>query len=282
MTTRISDGAPLGDEHGRPMDLTTLREDDLLLDRLGRGDDLADADADADADAVAATLARWRATLPGDDAADRTNDELLASALAVLQPSRRIGRVARRAAALSVVAALAFGSLAAASEHAGPDSPLWPLTRLMHHDRVEVRAAADAADAADAGVSAARAAIDANRYDQASRMLDDAAAAVERMEGAADAGRLREEIAALRALIPAGTERTTAGPPARLPSSEVPRSVVPPSPVDSLPSVPTSSTVVPTADSPVPPVGSDPPLVPLPSLPTASLSIIDGPIGLVR
>lgn len=269
MTTRISDGAPLDNEPGRPVDITTLREDDLLLDRLGRGEDVTDGDA------VVSTLSRWRAALPGDDVADPMDDELLAAALAVLQPARRTRRVARRSAAVSVAAVLAFGALAAASEHAEPNSLLWPITQLMYHDRAEERAAAAAA--AD-GVSAARTAIDGGRYDEAARLLDDAATAVERMGAGPDADRLRDDIAVLRGRIPAGTE-TTADPPGPVPSSGMPRSVVPSSPVGSLPSIQVPSTVGPTAVPPVP-VNPGPPLVSVVPLPTVSLPISDGPIGL--
>lgn len=288
MTTRISDGAPLDGEHGRPMDIATLHEDDLLLDRLGRGEEPAGGDV------IASALSRWRAALPSDDPAEPVDDELLAAALAALHPPRA-SRLARRSAILSVAAVLALGTVAAAAEQAGPHSPLWPLTQLLFHDHAEVRTAADAAEDS---VSAARVSIDGGRYDQASRLLDDATASVERIGEGADADRLREEIAALRALIPSDTEEATADPTGRvpspelpssvLPSSVLPSSVLPPSPPGSLPPTSDLPAVGPTAVPSVPPVGPGvievpPPLVSVgPLLPTASLPAGDGLIGLVR
>lgn len=278
MTTQISDDAPLDDEHSRPMDVTTLHEDDLLLDRLGRGEEPAGDDA------VASTLSRWRAALPANNPADPADDELLAAALAALRPPRRISRVARGSAILSSAVVLAFGTMTAAAEHAGPSSPFWPLTQLMFQDRAEARAAADAADDS---VGAARAAIDVGRYDQASRLLDDAAASVERIGEGADADRLRDEIAALRARIPAGTEETAADPARPVPPPETPRSIVPPPPVDSSPGTSDLPTVDPTVIPSVPPAGPGtvevpPPLVSVGPLPTLNLGVADGPIGLVR
>jgi hypothetical protein len=217
------------------------------------------------------------------------DDELLAAALAALHPPRA-SRLARRSAILSVAAVIALGSVAAAAEQAGPHSPLWPLTQLLFHDHAEVRTAADAA--ADS-VSAARVSIDGGRYDQASRLLDDATASVERIGEGADADRLREEIAALRALIPADTEEATADPTGRVPSPELPSSVLPslvlpPSPPGSLPPPSDLPAVGPTAVPSVPPVGPGvievpPPLVSVgPLLPTESLPAGDGLIGLVR
>lgn len=283
MTTRISGGAPLDDEQGGPVDIAALHEDDLLLDRLGRGEEPVDGNA------VASALSRWRAALPSGDPAGPDDDELLTAALARLRPPRA-SRIARRSAILSAVAVLAFGTVAAAAERAGPGSPLWPLTQLMFHDRAEARAAADAA--ADS-VSAARVSIDGARFGQASRLLDDAEASVARIGEGAEADRLREEIAALRALIPAGTGGAAAGtttpaPSSGMPSSDVPRTVLPPSPVPPPPATPdppaTGPTAVPsvppahpgTVEVPPPPVSVGP-LLPTPSVPTVPAGLV-GPV----
>ena len=286
MTTRIPHGPPLDDEHGRPMDIATLHEDDLLLDRLGRGEEPDDGDV------VLSTLARWRATLPGDDPADPVDDGMLADALAALRPPRRVSRVARRSAVLSVAVVLAFGTVAAA-EQAGPDSPLWPLAQLMFHDRAEARAAVDAA--VDS-LGAARVSIEDGRYDEATRLLDEAAAAVERIGAGADADRLRGDVAVLRARIPAGAGEDAADPADRVPSSS-PSPVVPPSPDaprSVLPSPPAASLPPPPSRVPGPSVvpslpPSDPGLIQVPPslvpdgplLPTQSLPGLVGPIGLV-
>jgi hypothetical protein len=281
VTTRIPDGAPVDDEHGRPVDMTTLREDDLLLDLLGRGEEPTGGDT------LTSTLARWRATLPTGDPDEPVDEELLAAARAAVRGPRRIGRTVRRSVAVSVAAVLAFGSVAAAAEHAGPGNPLWPLIQLVFHHPDQAR---EAMHTADGSVSAARAAIDGGRYDQASRLLDEAAASVARIGGGSDADRLREEIAALRARIPAQGAHvtgTSAVPPTRTPSP-APSSGGSPLPTD--PDLPAQRPST-TGQSAVPPVprvtSSSVEVPPVPVPPSASIKVpplpipkTDRPIGL--
>lgn len=280
MTTRIPHSAPVDDEHGRPVDMTTLREDDLLLDLLGRGEEPAGGDT------LTSTLAGWRATLPTGGPDEPVDEELLAAALAAVRVPR-IDRTVRRSVAVSVAAVLAFGSVAAATEHAGPGNPVWPLIQLVFHHPDQAR---EATHAADDSVSAARAAMDGGRYDQASRLLDEAAASVARIGGGSDADRLREEIAALRARIPAQGAHvtgTSAVPPTRT-SSPAPSAGDSPLPTDPGLPGPRPSRTGQSAVPPVPRVASSPvevPPVPVPpsvsiKVPPLSIPKPDRPIGL--
>jgi hypothetical protein len=138
-------------------------------------------------------------------------------------------------------------------------------------------------------VTAAGAAIDGGHYDQASRLLDEAAASVARLDGGSDADRLREEIAALRARIPAQGAHVTGTstvPPARM-SSSAPKSGG--SPLRIVPDLPAPhpSTTGQRAVPLVPPVASSSVKVPLPVLPSVTVKVpplpiphIDVPIGL--
>jgi hypothetical protein len=240
MTLRISD-----DDHGRPVDITTLAEDDRLLDQLGRGE------RPDGSDAVEALLSDWRATLPEPDPAD----DLLAAI-------RRPSPAARWSLAAAAAALIAFGGLTAAAQHAGPGSPLWPITRLVYGDTAESRTAAQ--DATDA-VAEARVAIGNGEYDRAARLLAHATTQTDRIDDPKVAAELRTEIATVRGLIPTAANPLAATPPApgAAPSSEPP-------------AAPTTDTRPPAA-SEVPDPAQPPAL--LPPLPTTPSLPIRGPLG---
>jgi hypothetical protein len=268
MTTRISRDTPFDGEDGPPVDLITLHEDDLLLDQLGRGEEPANSGA------VAAALSEWRTRLPE---AGPTDDQLLAAAMAAIRRSRPSRRWARGTTILATGVLLACGAVTAAAEHAGPDSPLWPITQLMFRDAAEARAA----DAAAHTIAEARASIDGGQFGLASRLLDDATSLIEQLDERSDANRLRAEIAALRALIPADTGAEVATPDVRHPSSEIPGSPTlqltttpkPQAPVSAPPTEPSAG----SSPNPAPPNIVDipsPPLVPGSRiLPTRDLEI---------
>ncbi len=273
MTTRIpSDG-----EHGAPMDLTTLHEDDLLLDQLGRGEEPMNGGT------VAATLSQWRAALPE---AGPPDDRLLAAAVAAVRRARPTGRWVRGSTIAATALVLAFGAVTAAAEHAGPGSPLWPVTQLLFHDQAEARSAVDAAALT---IAEARAAIDDGRFGQAARLLDDAAVLVERIDDRATAQRLSAEIAALRARLPVHTGEIGVQD-VRPPSSAVPRPPAAPLPTDPQPP-PTSAPPAETGTSPVPgPIPTPPNIIDVPSmplipeipilpLPDISITVVIPPLG---
>ncbi|MFI7673857.1 hypothetical protein [Actinophytocola sp. NPDC049390] len=253
MTVRM----PGGPSEGRVPDLVELAEDDLLLDRLGRGEQPAEQDE------LVATLSEWRAALPS---ADPPGDELVAAAVSAGRRARRTRRWARGSLVVATAGLLTFGGLTAAAHSAGPGSPLWPFTTWLYPDLAQSRAAVDAAGRA---VADARAAIDAGRDESASRLLAQASTLAGQVDDPVARDRLRDEIAALRAeLAPPPDTRLPDGPGPGVAESvpDVPRPApsVPaaPAPNPSEPGAPTST----TARTSVP----DAPPLPAP-VPTSSL-----------
>jgi len=159
----------------RPITMELARADDELLDALGRGEPAPEGDE------IAELLAAWRAEVAEEP---------------VTVPVRRSAwsgwRVRLVAAAALVTVALGGTSLAAAD--AGPDSPLWPVTRIVNPDK------ADTVDA-QATLDQARRAIDEGRQADARRLLDQAAKQIATVRDPSAAARLRAELDALRAKL---------------------------------------------------------------------------------
>ncbi len=197
------------------IDLTTLAEDDQLLDALGRGE-TPNRD-----DAVAALLGDWRAALPETCPVEEGPG----------RPRRRRGRLVV-AAAVALVAA--GGGVSAAAEHADPDSPLWPVTRLLYSDLADSRAAGHAADET---VTVAVEATENGHYDQATELLDQATTLVAQVAEPEAAQQLRNRIATVRAQIAAATREAT-GVPEGTTETPVPPAVDVPSPNSTPPSPP--------------------------------------------
>jgi hypothetical protein len=236
-----------GDEHAldeQAIDMTAVARDALLLDVLARNDPPPDGDD------VAALLSAWRADLAGDPAA--------ASVAPSGAPSRRHtwrpGRVLLAAAA--AVLALA-GAVTLAAGHAGPGSPLWPITTLVYEDRAGSRLAQQQVEAT---IARADEAIHDSRYGEAGRLLDEATALVGQVNDEAVARRLTDQIAVLRNLLPGGATvpapLPTTAPPIPQPSSGGPAS-----------GQPGGATPQPTGGLPPPSPGLPLPSLPLPSLP---------------
>jgi hypothetical protein len=180
-------------EPNEAFDVATVTADDHLLDALGRGE-AAPAD-----DEVAAMLAAWRADL----ATDIPTVRRPAPGVIALEPERR-RRAWRPSRALLAAAAvvIAFaGGVTIAAGGAGPDSPLWPITRLIYTDRAESRQAQQDAEQA---ISRAREAINQGRYTDAEKQLVEAKALVGQVHDPQVAQRLLEEIAAVTGLLPGG------------------------------------------------------------------------------
>ncbi|KAB1913883.1 anti-sigma-D factor RsdA, partial [Micromonospora sp. AMSO31t] len=163
-----------GDE---AMDLGTIARDDALLDALGRGE------AAPEGDALAGVLALWRAELADEPpTAVRPGAPAPAEEAPVRRAARRPRPWTLRLAAAAVALLALVSGLGIGSRDAGPGSPLWSLTRLLHPQQAEVRGIEDTVDRA-------RAALDAGR-------LDDAEALV--AQGRRDLGRVEDPAAVTR------------------------------------------------------------------------------------
>ncbi|HEV7650324.1 MAG TPA: hypothetical protein VGP26_19425 [Actinophytocola sp.] len=175
-------------------DLRTLRRDDRLLDRIGRGEQVDDGD-------VEAMLSTWRRTLP---VAGPPDPRLVA---AVTAPRVRPKlRVARTSLGVAVSVALLAGGLMVGAAYVNPDSPLWPVTGFVYGDVTNSRTALDDAKAA---VADARTAIGRGRYADAGRLLATADELAAKVDDRGAAKRLRDDIAAVRAQLPPGPPTTS-------------------------------------------------------------------------
>jgi hypothetical protein len=173
-------------------ELSQIAADDALLDALGRGEPAPDGDE------LAGLLQAWRADLDHElDARQPLVGELLDAATnrpIELRPHRRHSKLLTGIAA----AILVFGGLAAGASQAGPDSPLWPITKAMYPEQADTRSA-------ERAISNARAAIEADQFDEAGHQLDIASGYVGQLHNGDDKKRLTGQIDELRALIAAHT-----------------------------------------------------------------------------
>jgi hypothetical protein len=250
-------------------DLSQITADDALLDALGRGEPAPDGDE------MAGLLHAWRADLDTPlDAGQPLVGELLEAETyrpIELRSRRRPSRLLTGIAA----AILVFGGLAAGASRAGPDSPLWPLTKVMYPEQADTRSA-------ERAISEARAALAANRLDEANHQLDVATTLVGRLQNSDDKTRLTDQITQLRQLIaarlapsagptaaptpvPGGTPDTPTGP------NQQP--VPPPTPGPQ----PTGDGGGDGGNNPLPvPLPTGPGGLPLPSLPGVPLPSVPG------
>jgi hypothetical protein len=184
------------EEPGHAVDPGTLAIDDLLLDQLGRGEQVTDSGD------VATMLAHWRAVLP--DRADGDEHLFVPAPPSPLPTptaarSHRLRRATRKVLAGATAVILAFGGATLAAAHVGPDSALWPITQLVYPEHAGSKIAADAAART---IGAARTAVDQGHFTEAVRMLDDASVLIARVRESDVAERMRVEITRLRGLIP--------------------------------------------------------------------------------
>lgn len=176
--------------------LRTQRDDDRLLDQLGRGERVQPRD---DVDAM---LAAWRQELP---TAGPPDPRLVA---AVTAPQSRPKRKVTRAS-LSIAASVALlsGGVMVGAAYANPDSPLWPVTRLVYGNLAESRMAVSEADQA---LADARSAVARGDFPEADRLLDTASRLAGQVDDPAEAHRLRAAIDALRDRLDDGPRDGTA------------------------------------------------------------------------
>jgi hypothetical protein len=251
-----------GEQH---VDLAAVQADDTLLDALGRGEPAPAGDD------LAGLLVAWRAELATDLPSDTI--ELPAHGTAVKPvPLRRRNTGFRRALAGAVAAAVLLGGAALGAQRSGPDGPLWPITRVLYPQLVDVRDAEHA-------IGLAHDAAAAGNYDDARRLLDVAAGHTEQVTDPATRQRLRDQIEELRRSLPAGTGPTVGtsptaqtAPGTRAPTT-LPTPVPPPATTTPAPTQGAGRDQPPAPGIHVPGLKSLQPSLPLPKLPVPTLPL---------
>ncbi len=194
----------------RPSDMEAVSRDDKLLDILGGGQN-----PDTD-DPVIQALYTWRADISTGLEDRPVNGHHAHQVRPVVTPlgiepstgqedsghraRHRHRRPRRRRSVIAVVAlgvSAGLSGVAVAAADADPDSPLWPITKVIYSDTAaERQAEADA----EAALDRARQALAEGRVDDARRYLDEA----NRRAGAVHSGEaddLREDLDAMRSAI---------------------------------------------------------------------------------
>lgn len=192
----------------RPPDMEAVSRDDKLLDLLGAGQH-----PDTD-DPVIQALYAWRADISTGLQDRPVNGHHAHQVRPVVTPLNieastgqgdtghraRHRRPRRRRSMIAVVAvglSAGLSGVAVAAADADPDSPLWPITKVIYSDTAaERQAEADA----EAALDRARRALAEGRVDDAKRYLDEA----NRRAGAVHSGEvddLREDLDAMRSAI---------------------------------------------------------------------------------
>jgi hypothetical protein len=239
-------------------DLTMIAADDQLLDLLGAGQ------APDDGDRVSAMLAAWREDLDTEPPTLRRAAPPIALPRKASRP-RGLSRAKRLVLAAAAAVAVLAGAASVLARDAGPDSPLWPLTRLLYEQRAS---SAVAEQQAQQHIDDARQAIDNGQYSDAQALLDEASRLAEQVQDQSVADHLREEIDALRGLLagvlppPAPTAPAPGATPGPTTAPDG-GGVVPSLPLPSLP-LPSLPLPTPTCVLVLPPLGGLPTCVRLP------------------
>ncbi|MFG2164567.1 anti-sigma-D factor RsdA [Micromonospora chersina] len=248
-----------GDE---AMDLGTIARDDALLDALGRGEPAPDGDA------LAGLLAAWRSDLGEEPTGVRPAAPDVVEEAPARRTVRRPRPWALRLAAAAVALLALVSGLGISSRDAGPGSPLWSLTKLLHPQQAEVRGIEDTIDRA-------RAALDAGRLDDAEALIAQARRDLARVEDRAAVARLGAALDVLARDL-AAARAVTAPPsaaPASGPATPAPTAVPTPSVTGTPRPGPATSGGSPRPGTSSSPDPADSPLLPLPRLPLPSVSV---------
>ncbi|WP_203985827.1 anti-sigma-D factor RsdA [Virgisporangium aurantiacum] len=178
----------------------------------------------------------------------------------------RPGPRVRRYVTGMAAAGLLIGGLAVGAGQAGPESPLWPIARVLYPERSDLRLA-------EHTIGLAREAAATGRYADARRTLDKAADEVERVDDPELASRLRAQIEEIRrTLPPTDAERDNPVTPTPSAPTSAPPTTAPATPpgggVPAVPGVPGQPGGGGTnPDPPVEDIIPDVPDIPVPTLP---------------
>jgi hypothetical protein len=273
----------------------SVARDNARLDIVARGGSVP-------GDKLAEMLAAWRDDVRSDEPGERSaSPPIRHLRLATPEPAEpaeddNLGKVVpldrNRRRRLPPIAGLVIGvaasvvvavGLVVSAAGAGPESPLWPITRLVYPERADQRAASEAEKLID---RADRAVTD-NRFDDAERLLDRADKLI---DGIRDprvaiplrdrATRVRDRLEESRHAPTSPSTGATTAPPAAPGTGTGPGGGLPDPglPLPSLP-LPTPSLPGPTLPVPTLPVPTLPvPTLPIPTLPIPTLPIPTLPI----
>ncbi|MGW4297957.1 anti-sigma-D factor RsdA [Micromonospora chersina] len=248
-----------GDE---AMDLGTIARDDALLDALGRGEPAPDGDA------LAGLLAAWRSDLAEEPTGVRPAAPDSVEDAPVRRAVRRPRPWALRLAAAAVALLALVSGLGISSRDAGPGSPLWSLTKLLHPQQAEVRGIEETIDRA-------RAALDVGRLDDAEALIAQGRRDLARVEDPAAVARLGAALDVLARDLAAarGVTAPPSAAPASAPASPAPTAVPSPTVTGTPRPGPATSGGSPRPGTSGSPAPADSPLLPLPHLPLPSVSV---------
>jgi hypothetical protein len=168
----------------RTFRLDTIARDDALLDALGDPEGERPED-----DAIALALYEWRRDVDSVPFPAGSRRGFAA------RFRGRVGRGVATGAVASAIGLVSVGGVAAAATQAGPDSALWPITRVVAADRVQSR---EAAFHARSSLDRASTAAEQDRRDAAEQYLADAENDTVRVRPDDGGSELRDEAAQLR------------------------------------------------------------------------------------
>jgi hypothetical protein len=187
----------------RQLRLDAISRDDALLDSVGP------AGRRPEDDALGQALYMWRCDVEADPfpAAPRRG--------VVTRFRGRASRGLAMGAVASAIGLASVGGVAAAATQAGPDSALWPITRVVAADRVQSR---EAAFHARSSLDRASTAAAQDRRDAAERYLTEAEQDTVWVRGDDGGPELRDEAARLRLRLLSPTPGTPSASPSGTPS----------------------------------------------------------------
>jgi hypothetical protein len=172
-----------------PVDPDQLARDDALLDALAAG---TPGPADDD---LATMLSAWQSSVSSPALSSPASDVAIS---VPARPVRSPRPLAKLVAALAGAVVVLGGGLTAAAAGAGPDSPLWPITRIVYADRADSRAASQTATEL---LDKATKAFAEHRYADSAALTDQASAYLPKVTDAAARQRLEARIQQLRAAL---------------------------------------------------------------------------------
>lgn len=259
------------DDIEEPVDLVALQADDELISALASGMALSTAGArsyHAD-DQIVAMLSAWRADVTDEPIPDLVDLDTAVAAVQAGIKANRDKRSARTRHLVPVAAAAAFlvlvgGGVSIGSASAGPDSALWPVSKVLFSERA---ASVEAAVRVSDKIESAKQALTQGQPEAAVAELQQAQSdlkAVRPQEGQAQLVDVKDFLVAKAAETPSGTKVDPATPlktdkarpiPAGVALSQVPSATgtLTPTPVADEPTTSTTTRPPHTTKKPLPP-----------------------------